>query len=89
MGCILNICKKFAECEYAGVMDQAPAKQTNERGDNLATTSFSSDPVTGLAAWAAMRWDVVTISVTPGPSLPQLTALGCLSQVSGTRATDT
>ena len=54
MGCILNICKKFAECVYGGEMDQAPAKKTNERGDNLATTSSSSDPVTGLAAWAAM-----------------------------------
>ena len=43
MGCILNICKKFAECVYGGVMGQAPAKQTNERRDNLATTSCSSD----------------------------------------------
>ena len=49
MGCILNICKKFAECEYGGVMDQESAKQTNVRRDNLATTSCSSDPVTGLA----------------------------------------
>ena len=50
MGCILNICKKFAECVYGGEMVQAPVKKTNERGDNLATTSSSSDPVTGLAA---------------------------------------
>ena len=53
MGCILNICKKFAECVYGGVMGQAPASREAVRSQNLATASCSSDPVTGLAAWAA------------------------------------
>ena len=82
MGCILNICKKFAECVYGGVMGQAPAKQTNERRDNLATTGCSSDPVTGLAAWVLSSEGMCSLCSHSQPcTLHQLTVLGCLSGV--------
>ena len=69
MGCILNICKKFAECVYGGVMGQAPAQQTNGRRDNLATTA---PQVTQLLAWLLpeLRWDVVTLESLPAPACP-------------------
>ena len=75
MGCILDICKKYPECVWGGVMAsrsrcQAACRQ-HTRWEKWASWG---DPVTGI-----LRWDVA-ISVTPHTSTRhQVTVHGCLS----------